>query len=275
MPPKQWDEEDSDSDSSSSSPAVSGVAPVARRKFDDEEDDSDVLESWDADDSEVEREKAKKEAEAKAEAAAKAAAKKPKAVRIAEKQAERLRRLALEDDEEDLDEDESEKRERLRRTEQEADLAHAADLFGDAGLSAGRAKTKTAAVVVDKKDPTNTVDIAKLPLFDPKTKAQFELLRVTVGPVISAHSKKAHYSLFLQEFTKGLAREMPSEQIKKLASALTALSNEKMKEEKAADKSKKTKASKTKTSLVTGRANVADVHAYEDDGFGEFVTFPV
>ncbi|KAK7416099.1 Translation initiation factor 3 subunit J component [Neonectria punicea] len=270
MPPKQWDEEDSDSDSSSSSPAVSAVAPVARRKFDDEEDDSDVLESWDADDSEVEREKAKKEEAAKAEAAAKAAAKKPKAVRIAEKQAERLRRLALEDDdEEDLDETEGEKRERLRRTEQDADLAHAADLFGDAGLSAGRAKTKTAAVVVDKKDPTNTVDIAKLPLFDPKTKAQFEVLRTTLGPVISAHSKKAHYSLFLQEFTKGLARDMPSEQIKKLASALTALSNEKMKEEKAADKSKKTKAAKTKTSLVTGRANVADVHAYEDDGFGD------
>ncbi|KAJ3519469.1 hypothetical protein NM208_g14118 [Fusarium decemcellulare] len=64
---------------------------------------------------------------------------------------------------------------------------------------------------------------------------------------------------------------MPSEQIKKLASSITALGNEKMREEKAADKGgKKTKAAKTKTSLVTGRANAADTSAYDDnDDFGE------
>ncbi|KAH7136613.1 translation initiation factor eIF3 subunit [Dactylonectria macrodidyma] len=270
MPPKQWDEEESDSDSSSSTPAVTG-APATRRKFDDEEDDSDVLDSWDADDSEAEAEKAKVAAAAKAKAAAEAAAKKvPKGERIAQLKAQRAVQAALDDDSGDEDETEAERRERLRRTEQEADLAHASDMFGDAGLSAGRAKTKTAAVVVDKNDPTRTVDIAKLPLFDPKTKGQFEALRLTIGPVIAANSKKAHYSLFLQELTKTLARDMPSDQIKKLASGLTALGNEKMKEEKAADKGgKKTKAAKTKTSLVTGRANAADTHAYEDDGFGD------
>ncbi|KAF7543381.1 hypothetical protein G7Z17_g10780 [Cylindrodendrum hubeiense] len=263
MPPKQWDDEESDSDSSSSTPPVAVPGVAVRRKFDDEEDDSDVLDSWDADDSEVEREKAKKAAEVKAKADAEAAAKKvPKSERISQLKAKRAVNNALAGDDDDYeDETEADRRERLRRTEQDADLAHAADMFGDAGMSAGRAKTKTAAVVIDSKDPTNTVDIAKLPLFDPKTKGQFEVLRVTVGPVIAAHSKKAHYSLFLQEFTKTLARDMPSEQIKKLASALTALSNEKLKEEKAADKGgKKTKAAKTKTSLVTGRANAADVH---------------
>jgi translation initiation factor 3 subunit J len=156
-------------------------------------------------------------------------------------------------------------------------LAHAADLFGeagfgDAGLSAGRAKTKTAAVALDAKDPTNTVDIAKLPIFAPTTKAQFEVLRTTIAPVISANSKKPHYSLFLEELTKALAREMPSEQIKKLASGLTALGSEKMREEKAAAKGgKKSKAAKTKVSLVTGRANAAKVDDYGDnnDDFGE------
>jgi translation initiation factor 3 subunit J len=50
---------------------------------------------------------------------------------------------------------------------------------------------------------------------------------------------------------------------------LTALSNEKMKEEKSADKTgKKSKAQKTKTSLVTNRANAAEVATYDDD-FGE------
>jgi translation initiation factor 3 subunit J len=144
-------------------------------------------------------------------------------------------------------------------------------MFGDIGISAGRAKSRPATVVVDANDPTKTVDISKLPLFQPKTKAQFETLRTSLTPLISANAKNAHYSLFLQDFTKALAKEMNSEQIKKLASSMTALGNEKMREEKAADKGgKKTKAAKTKTSLVTGRANVADTTTYDDnDDFGE------
>ncbi|CAM1507344.1 Fc.00g069850.m01.CDS01 [Cosmosporella sp. VM-42] len=273
MPPKQWDDEDSDSSTTPpSSPPLKAGAVRTRRQFDDEEDDSDVLDSWSAaEDSEVEREKAKNAADAKAKAdAAAAAAKKPKALRIAEKQTARIRKKIEEEDDSDEDETEAERRERLLRAQQEADLSHAADMFGDVGISAGRAKAKPVAVVVDSKDPNNTVDISKLPLFNPSTKLQFDLLRTTLSPIIANNVKKAHYSLFLQEFAKGLARDMPSEQIKKLASGLTALSNEKMREEKAADKGgKKTKAAKTKTSLVTGRANVASIDTYENDDFGD------
>ncbi|GKT99295.1 unnamed protein product [Fusarium langsethiae] len=272
MPPKKWDDEESDSSSSSAAPAVSAAAIAARRKFDDEEDDGDVLDSWDADDSEAEREKELKAAEAKKKAAAAAAAaKKPKGLRIAEHQAERAQKKAEAEESDGYEETESEKRERLRRTEQEADLAHAADMFGDIGISAGRAKARPATVVVDPNDPTKTVDISKMPLFQPKTKVQFETLRTSIAPLISVNAKSAHYSLFLQDFTKALAKEMNSEQIKKLASSMTALGNEKMREEKAADKGgKKSKAAKTKTSLVTGRANVADTATYDDnDDFGE------
>ncbi|KAM0198090.1 hypothetical protein ACHAPA_009227 [Fusarium lateritium] len=273
MPPKKWDDEESDDSSSSSAPeAGSAAAIAARRKFDDEEDDGDVLDSWDADDSEAEREKERKTTEAKAKAAAAAAAaKKPKGARIAEHQAERAQQRAEADNVEEYEETEAEKRERLRRTEQEADLAHAADMFGDIGISANRSKTRPAAVVVDSNDPANTVDISKLPLFQPKTKAQFEALRTTVAPIITANAKNPHYSLFLQDFAKALAKEMNSEQIKKLASSMTALGNEKMREEKAADKGgKKTKAAKTKTSLVTSRANTTDTATYEDnDDFGD------
>ncbi|KAM0563836.1 hypothetical protein ACHAPJ_000042 [Fusarium lateritium] len=273
MPPKKWDDEESDDSSSSGSPQVGAAAAASRRKFDDEEDDGDVLDSWDADDdSEAEREKERKATEAKKKAAAAAAAaKKPKGLRIAEHQAERAQQKAEANNVEVFEETEAEKRERLRRTEQEADLAHAADMFGDIGISAGRAKSRPAAVVVDSNDPSSTVDISKLPLFQPKTKAQFESLRTILGPIITANAKNPHYSLFLQDFTKALAKEMSSEQIKKLASTMTALGNEKMREEKAADKGgKKTKAAKTKTSLVAGRANVADTATYEDaDDFGE------
>ncbi|PBP18503.1 translation initiation factor eIF3 subunit [Diplocarpon rosae] len=269
--PDKWDEEEDSSTPPSSPPTA---AAIARRKFDDEEDDSDVLESWDAaEDSEVEREKAKVAAQRKAVADAEAAAnKKSKAQRIAEKQAEKARRLAEESDEESSEEDEASRRERLRRTEQESDLKHAEDLFGNIGISNSRKVTTAAnAVQVDSKDPTATVDLTTLPLFDPKTKLQFEKLRDTLVPVISNNAKKAQYVIFLQEFTKQLAKDLPSDQIKKIASTLTALGNEKMKEEKIAEKGgKKSKAQKTKVALVANRnvSAIADTQAYDDD-FGD------
>jgi translation initiation factor 3 subunit J len=231
-----------------------------------------VLDSWDAaEDSEVEREKAKVAAE-KAQKAAEAekAAKKSKAQRIAERKAEHERRLAEEDSDESSEE-ESERRERLRRTEQESDLRHAEDLFGSIGISNRKATTPANAVVIDAKNPNATVDLTKLPLFDPKTKLQFEDLRDTLIPIIGNNSKKAHYVIFLQEFTKQLAKDLPSDQIKKISSSLTALGNEKMKEEKLAEKGgKKSKAQKTKVALVASRnaTTSADVNAYDDD-FGE------
>ncbi|KAF7552886.1 hypothetical protein G7046_g7268 [Stylonectria norvegica] len=262
------EESDSSSGTPPSSPPVKAATVVRRRQFDDEEDDSDVLDSWDAaEDSEVEREKERKAAEVKAKAAAAAAAaKKPKVARIAEKKA--LRALERDDDDSSSDEEtEGERRERLRRTEQEADLGHAADLFGEIGINPRRATAKPVTVSVDSKDPNSTVDISKLPIFTPQTKAQFEKLRDTLTPLITVNSKKAHYGLFLQEFTKQLAKDLPSDQIKKLNSVLTALGNEKMREEKAAEKGgKKSKAAKNKTALVIGRTNVADMGTYDDDG---------
>jgi translation initiation factor 3 subunit J len=232
-----------------------------------------LLDSWDAaEDSEVEREKAKVAAEKKAKADAEAAAnKKSKSQRIAEKIAEKERRLA-EDGDYESEEDEASRRERLRRTEQEADLAHAEDLFGGIGISNNRKATTAAnAVVLDSADPTATVNLAALPIFDPKTKLQFEKLRDTLVPLFANNAQKAHYVIFLQDFVKQISKDLPSNDIKKVASALTALGNEKMKEEKAAEKGgKKTKAQKTKAALVANRnvSAAADTNAYDDD-FGE------
>ncbi|TGJ83593.1 hypothetical protein E0Z10_g5185 [Xylaria hypoxylon] len=269
---KQWDEEESDSSSAPDSPIVGAVR---LNKFADEEDDSDVLESWDAaEDSEVERQKAKKTAEAKEKAEAEAAAnKKSRTQRIAERQAEKARRLAEEEDESsDEEETEAERLERMRRTEKESDLKHAEDLFGSAGLSLrnGRKATTAGSAVRIGADPNQTVDLATLPLFNPSTKAQFEALRNTMVPIIGNNHKKAHYALFLQEFAKQLAKDLPSDHIKKISSTLTTLGNEKMKEEKASDKGgKKTKAQKTKTQLVASRPNTTDVGTYDEETFGE------
>ncbi|KAF2259168.1 translation initiation factor eIF3 subunit [Lojkania enalia] len=270
MAPSKWDEEDDDSTPPSSPPA-----PIARRsKFDDEEeDDDDVLESWDAaEDSEVEREKAKKaeEAQLKAEAEKKANHK-TKSQRIEERRQENLRRRQMEDEaSSDEEEDEATRRARLRKTEQDADLRHAEDLFGDMGISNKRSAAKPV-TITDGDDPTKAIDLSALGIFSPNTKDQFLKLRETLAPLLVANSKKAHYVLFLQEFTKQICKELPSDQVKKIASGLTTLSNEKMKEEKAAEKGgKKTKAAKTKTSLVASRdvSYKADTAAYDDD-FGE------
>lgn len=268
---KEWDDEASEA--GTSSPSSPQIGAVRRGKFADEEEE-DVLDSWDAaEDSEVEREKAKKAAEAKAKAEAEAAAnKKSRSQRIAERQAATAARRLADEEESDEEETEEERRIRMRRTEKESDLKHAEDLFGDAGLSLrnGRKATASGSVIQFGSDPNDTVDLATLPLFNPSTKGQFETLRNTMVPIIGGCHKKAHYTLFLQEFTKQLAKELPSDQIKKIGSALTTLSNEKLKEEKAADKTgKKTKAQKTKTQLVTNRPNTTDVGAYDEDAFGE------
>ncbi|QDS72727.1 hypothetical protein FKW77_003734 [Venturia effusa] len=270
MAPGKWDDEESESSSSSSSPVIAAT----RRKFDDEEDDGDVLDSWDAaEDSEVEREKEKKAAEAKAKADAEAKANhKSKAQRIAEKQAENARRLAEESSDEE-EEDEATRRRRMRETEINSDLAHAEDLFGGEVQMPNTRTVKKSVILTDSKDPMSAVDLASMPLFNPKTKEQFTKLRETLIPLIVANSKHAQYTLFMQEFTKQICKDLPSDQIKKIASGLTTLSNEKMKEEKAAEKGGKKKNTKAKTVLKADKtfssSKMVDTMAYDDDGLDE------
>ncbi len=117
-----------------------------------------------------------------------------------------------------------------------------------------KSRTDTKAVVSDPSDPTNAIDLSTLPIFNPTTKDQFLVLRETLTPLLSANARKAQYALFMQDFSKQIVRDLPSEQIKKIASGLTTLSNEKMKEEKAAEKGgKKSKAAKSKATLVANR----------------------
>jgi translation initiation factor 3 subunit J len=110
--------------------------------------------------------------------------------------------------------------------------------------------------VTDESDPGKAVDLSALALFNPSTKDQFTKLRETLTPLIAGNSKKGQYSLFLQEFVKQISKDLPSEQIKKIASGLTTLSNE--------------KAAKTKTVLNASRdvGVRADTAAYDED-FGE------
>lgn len=243
-----------------------------------ERDSTDILndqvaDNWEeAEDSEAEREKAAKAAAAKATADAEAAAnKKSKSQRIEEhREAARRRRAAEEEEETSEDEDEADQRARLRKSEQEADLKHAQDLLDNVGFGAkSRIIPNKSTIIEDQANPGQTIDLSTLPLFRPATKSQFEALSNTLVPLLNAASSKPHYSLWLQDFVKKIAADMPSGEIKKVASSLTALSNEKLKEEKALEKGgKKTKAAKNKITLAAGRdvgRGVADTTRYEDD----------
>lgn len=269
-----WDDEETDSTPASSPPPPT----VARRgKFDDEEEE-EVLESWDAaEDSEEEREKAKKAAEAKAKAdAAAKAEKKSKAQRLEELREQRRReRAEAEDGESSEEEDEASRRARLRAQEMESDLKNAEDLFGGGGSGpAKRGTNKAITVQADSEDPTSAIDLSSLKLFNPSSAKDFATLRETLVPLFNNIAKKPQYELFMKEFSKQIVKEMNSEQVKKVASGLTAVSNEKLKEEKAAEKGgKKTKAAKTKTTLNAARdtSRAADTYAYDDDGLDEYV----
>lgn len=226
----------------------------------------------------MEREKARKAAEVKAKAETEAKAnKKTKSQRIEEHRMEKMRRRQQEEDEESDSEDEAEKRERMRQMEKEADLKNAEAMFGDLGVN-DAAKSKVAdakrtTVQIDPKNPSSVIDLSTLKLFNPQTLTQFTQMRDTLAPLISANSKKAQYGSFAIEFSKMIAKDLSSEQIKKIASGLTTLSNERMKEEKASEKGgKKTKAAKSKTTLNASRDTMAkaDTRSYDyDDGLGE------
>jgi translation initiation factor 3 subunit J len=86
-------------------------------------------------------------------------------------------------------------------------------------------------------------------------------------PLLGSNAKKAHYVMFMQELTKELCKELPSDQIKKVSSSLTTLSNEKLKEEKAAEKGAGKKSKTTKKAVLNANRDMslkADTVAYEE-----------
>jgi translation initiation factor 3 subunit J len=162
----------------------------------------------------------------------------------------------------------------MRATEQEADLKHAEALLGDIPLGGKKsAGPNKAFIIEDKTNPGQALNLDKIALFKPSTKTQFDQLTATLGPLLSQSSSKPHYSLWAQNFVKQICAELPSAEIKKAASGLTALSNEKMKEEKERDRTGKKKATKAKPTAAVGRdvgAGRADLNDYGgDDGLGD------
>ncbi|KAI5795195.1 eukaryotic translation initiation factor 3 subunit J [Geopyxis carbonaria] len=287
-PPKRVEEEESEeetteeesSEEEDDNPRAVPTAAVSKKKWDDEEEEDDVLDSWDAaDDSEEERQKEEKSKAAAEKAAAEAAAnKKSKTQRIEEKKlaaaaekeaaARELAGLAKETP--------AERREREKLMSIESDMMHAEDLFGAVGIGAGSGGTRSKPIaIVDPKDPGRSIDLSAMQIFKPTNKATFDQLRDVLVPLLTANVKKPHYSMFLQEFTRAITKDLSSEQIRLVASKLTTLSNEKQKEEKDAQKGGKKKKAAPKAKLANAGKEAAthDTTNYNDAGYDDMDDF--
>jgi translation initiation factor 3 subunit J len=164
----------------------------------------------------------------------------------------------------------------MQAMELQSDLHHAEDLFGS-GSGPSRKPPTITSVVVDPKDPSSrTVDLASLAIFNPDSKLAFDRLRDVLVPLISKNSKAPGYNVFCQEFARAISQGLNgSEQIRLVASKLTTLANERLKEEKAAEKGKKGKKAEKKASLAASGKEMdrLDTKNYEDEYHDLYVLF--
>ncbi|KAH8554508.1 translation initiation factor eIF3 subunit [Umbelopsis sp. PMI_123] len=226
------------------------VVPVVKKKWDDEDVEDDIKDSWEESDEEEKPEPA----------AAPVKKKIPLAQKIAERQAEEeKKKLELEAKRSELasrqqpetDEEAFERKEREKRLQIEADIQNASDLFSGV------------AVV----DGSETIETMK-----PVTKEQFEAYQKRLVETISSHQKAGQYKTFLENFIRELCLPIKDLEVRKISSTLTALANEKQRQQREAAKPKKK--GKEKPSLQGNQKTVGrpDTAAYDNfDDFDDFM----
>lgn len=254
-----WDE--SESDTAAAPAPRAAVAPVARpkpSKWADEDEEAKPASDWDASSDD-------EQTKATPSTTAVAAPKKKKTfkAKMAEKEAAaaNARRGAAgeldpgewragDDDDEPAGLSVAEQRAR----ELESDLKNTGDLLGAAAL--GDAPS----------------ELAELVTFNPRTKEDFQKLsNMIVEHVIQKHQSKPLYASFIELHARALAEPLRDVDVRKVASGLSALANEKQKEqrEKASGKKKPKAAQKPGLGLAKASTKV-DTSAYEEalDDFG-------
>ncbi|KAL5525701.1 hypothetical protein ACEPAG_7038 [Sanghuangporus baumii] len=254
-----WDASDGDTNAASSAPSKPVPAvkpPVKKTKWEGEdEDDNDVASDWEESEEEEEQ-KPKTAATAPPPPAKKKGSIKQK---IAEKEAQKAARAAVDEEDDVYDEDvvldPREKARRDRERQIQSDLSNAADLLGAAALGG-----------------TSDKELDKLISFDPRTKEDFQAFsKRIVDYIIKRHQNKPLYASFVEQHVRELALPLKDVEVRKAASALTTLANEKQKEQR--DKTggkKKTKAAAKPVLGSTKALGKLDTNAYDEalDDFG-------
>ncbi|KAI9567370.1 translation initiation factor eIF3 subunit [Boletus coccyginus] len=183
--------------------------------------------------------------------------------KLAEKEAEKAARAAREgdgDDSAEYDEDAVLDPRAKARLEKEreisADLENAASLFGSVGSGGSSSK-----------------DLDALLSANPRTKDDFQALSAQIIEfVIKRHQNKPLYPSFVEYHVRQLAEPLRDVEVRKAASGLTTLANEKQKEQR--DKASGKKKPKSAAKPTLGAAKVSskiDTEVYDEalDDFGK------
>ncbi|EKM58481.1 uncharacterized protein PHACADRAFT_252833 [Phanerochaete carnosa HHB-10118-sp] len=244
-----WENSDSEPAAAPSAPAAKKPVPVKSKWKGEDEDGDAPVSDWEAESSEDEEKKP---------APATAAPPKKKGT-LKAKLAEKAAAKAAADDDDEYDEDAVlDPREKLRRDrerELQADLSNAADLMGAAALGG-----------------TSNKELDSLISAQPRTKEDFiDLSNKIIEFIIKRHQAKPLYPTFVEHFVRELAQPLRDVEVRKAASGLTTLANEKQKEQREAASGKKKPKATTKPAL--GGAKVTsklDTNIYEEalDDFG-------
>ncbi|KIJ51423.1 hypothetical protein M422DRAFT_203587 [Sphaerobolus stellatus SS14] len=160
--------------------------------------------------------------------------------KIAEKEASKAAHRAS-DDVDELEDviDPAEKKRLDRERELKADMMNAAELFGSVAI-----------------DSSTSKELDSLLTANPRTKEEFqEFSDRIIELVIKKHESKPLYAAFVEHHVKALAQPLKDIDVRKAASGLTTLANEKQRE--ARDKASGKKKSKAAAKPTLGGAKSA------------------
>jgi len=241
-----WDSEDFDVDTNE--PAVVGVSD----KWEGEDEDDDIADSWDALDEDEDKEKPKTTTQPKK--------KKTLDEKIKEREEKRrLEKLAREEErkrEEEANREltpEEQMAEKLRqqRLQEESDLELAKEAFG----------------ITEDMPGVKTID-----KFVPDNREEFNELSQMLVTKLQDLENKSEYPGFLETLFRDCCASVDAETIKKIASTLNVLASEKQKLSK--PKAGKKKGAKTTNTLKAGKASTkSDMSGFNDDYYDEYEDF--
>lgn len=258
MPTDEWDESsEEESSEESAAPTPAPTVPAVRKqpvvsKFagEDAEDDEPVSD-WEASSDEEEEVKP-------TTAAAPPKKKGSLKAKLAEISAAKAAKQEEGEDDDDYDEDavlDPRAKAKLdKERELKSDMNNAAELFGAAALGG-----------------TSSKELDSLISAQPRTKDDFiEFSNKIITYIIKRHQDKPLYAAFLEHHTRELAQPLKDVEVRKVASGLTTLANEKQKEQRDKASGKKKKGP---TKPVLGASKVGnkfDTSTYEEalDDFG-------
>lgn len=242
------------SDDDSHARPIQNKALATKKWEGEDEDDDEPVSDWEAS-SDEEKEKS-------APVAAAAAPPKKKGTlkqKLAEKEAERQARLAAGEDEVEYDEDAvldpRTKAQLEKQREIESDLSNATELFGSTTVKG-----------------SSDADLDNILKSTPKSKEDFVALSdAIIAHIIKRHQDKPLYGSFVEHHVRALAAPLRDVEVRKAASGLTTLANEKQREQRDKLSGKKKPKSAGKPILGASKlGNKLDTTVYEEalDDFG-------